>query len=168
MVESGLVDIVAERFDAGVRLGEQLAKGMIAVPISPDVRMVVVGTPAYLARMPRIKNPQDLTTHHCINMQLRSGIYAWEFSKGNREVRVRTEGRVLVNGGAQVLSAARAGIGLGYVFEDLAAPYIQKGQLETVLDDWTPPFAGFQLYFPSRKQSSAAFALLVDALRYRR
>jgi DNA-binding transcriptional LysR family regulator len=109
----------------------------------------------------------DLTAHCCINIRLPSGVYAWEFEKGSRELRVRVEGQVIVNGADEVLTAARAGMGLGYVFEDLAAPYVKKGQLETALEDWSPPFAGFHLYYPSRKQSSAAFSLVVDALRYR-
>jgi DNA-binding transcriptional LysR family regulator len=168
VVEYGLTDIVAERYDAGVRLGEQLAKGMIAVPIGPEARMVVVGAPSYLARHAPLKRPQDLTPHSCVNIRLPSGLYAWEFAKGGRELRVRVEGQVIVNGADEVLSAVRAGIGLGFVLEDLAAPYIKKGQLHTVLDDWSPPFAGFHLYYPSRKQSSAAFSLIVEALRYRR
>jgi DNA-binding transcriptional LysR family regulator len=167
VVEYGLTDIVAERYDAGVRLGEQLAKGMIAVPIGPEVRMVVVGAPSYLAKHGPLKKPQDLTAHSCVNIRLPSGLYAWEFAKGGRELRVRVDGQLTVNGADEVLSATRAGIGLGFVLEDLAAPYIKKGQLETVLDDWSPPFAGFHLYYPGRKQSSSAFSLIVEALRYR-
>jgi DNA-binding transcriptional LysR family regulator len=168
VVEQGLTDIVAERYDAGVRLGEQLAKGMIAVPIGPAERMVVVGAPAYLAKAPTLRRPQDLTAHSCINMRLRSGLYAWEFEKAGRELRVRVEGQVIVNGSDEVLRAVLAGMGLGFVFEEIAAPYLKKRQLKTVLEDWTPPFAGFQLYYPSRKQSSSAFSLVVEALRYRR
>jgi DNA-binding transcriptional LysR family regulator len=168
VVESALTDIVAERYDAGVRLGEQLAKGMIAVPIGPAVRMIVVAAPAYLARHPAPKQPQDLTAHCCINIRLPSGVYAWEFEKAGREVRVRVDGQVTVNRAGGVVSAALEGIGLGYVFEDGVGSYLKKGQLKTVLGDWTPPFSGFQLYYPSRKQSSAAFSLVVEALRYRR
>ena len=167
VIDYGLTDIVAERYDAGVRLGEQLAKGMIAVPIGPAQRMVVVGTPGYLAKRAAPKKPQDLTAHCCINLRLPSGVYAWEFEKGSRELRVRVEGQVTVNGTDEMLSAARAGMGLAYVPEDLAEPYIKKGQLKTVLDDWSQPFAGFHLYYPSRRQASPAFSLLVDALRYR-
>ena len=167
VVEYGLTDIVAERYDAGVRLGEHLAKGMIAVPIGPAVRMVVVGAPSYLARHPAPKQPQDLTAHSCINIRLPSGLYAWEFEKASRELRVRVDGQVTVNRADEVVSAARAGIGLGFVFEDRVAPYLKKGQLKTVLEDWTPPFAGFRLYYPSRKQSSSAFSLVVEALRWR-
>lgn len=168
VVESALTDIVAERYDAGVRLGEQLAKGMIAVPIGPAVRMIVVAAPAYLARHPAPKQPQDLTAHCCINIRLPSGVYAWEFEKGGREVRVRVDGQVTVNRTGGVVCAALEGIGLGYVFEDGVGSYLKKGQLKTVLDDWTPPFSGFQLYYPSRKQSSSVFSLVVEALRYRR
>ena len=168
VVESALTDIVAERYDAGVRLGEQLAKGMIAVPIGPAVRMIVVAAPAYLARHPAPKQPQDLTAHCCINIRLPSGVYAWEFEKGGREVRVRVDGQVTVNRAGGVVSAALEGIGLGYVFEDGVGSYLKKGQLKILLEDWTPPFSGFQLYYPSRKQSAAAFSLVVEALRYRR
>jgi len=167
VIDYGLTDIVAGRYDAGVRLGEQLAKGMIAVPIGPAQRMVVVGTPDYLARRAPPKKPQDLTAHCCINLRLPGGLYAWEFEKGSRELRVRVEGQVTVNGTDEMLAAARAGMGLAYVPEDLAEPYVEKGQLETVLDDWLQPFAGFHLYYPSRRQASSAFALLVDALRHR-
>lgn len=166
-VDYGLTDIVAERYDAGVRLGEQLAKDMIAVPIGPPVRMIVVGTPAYFAKHPPPKKPQELTLHCCINIRLPGRLYAWEFQKGSREIKVRVEGQLVVNGVNEMLNAARAGIGLGFVPEDLAEPYVAKGQLRRVLDDWCPAFAGFHLYYPSRRQSSLAFSLLVDALRYR-
>src|SRR5271157_2246888 len=162
----GLKDIVAERYDAGVRLGEHLARGMIAVPIGPPMRMVVVGTRGYFERHPPPKKPQDLPRHCCINLSLPSGIYAWEFEKGGREMKVRVEGQVTVNGVDEALSAARAGIGLAFVPADLAASYLTNGTLETVLDSWSPPFSGFLLYYPSRRQSSPAFSLLVDALRY--
>lgn len=167
VIDYGLTDIVAERYDAGVRLGEHLARGMIAVPIGPELRMAVVGTPAYFAKHPAPKKPQDLTTHCCINLRLPGGVYAWEFEKGSRELKVRVEGQLVVNGVDEALTAARAGIGLGFVPADLAEPYLKKGQLKTALDDWTPPFAGFHLYYASRKQASSAFSLLVDALRYR-
>ncbi|HME69522.1 MAG TPA: LysR family transcriptional regulator [Myxococcota bacterium] len=165
-VDYGLKDIVAERYDAGVRLGEHLARGMIAVPIGPPMRMVVVGTRGYFERHPPPKKPQDLPRHCCINLSLPSGIYAWEFEKGGREMKVRVEGQVTVNGVDEALSAARAGIGLAFVPADLAASYLTNGTLETVLDSWSPPFSGFHLYYPSRRQSSPAFSLLVDALRY--
>lgn len=167
-VDYGLTDIVAERYDAGVRLGEQLAKGMIAVPIGPEMRMAVVGTPTYFARRSPPKKPQDLTNHCCINLRLPGGLYAWEFEKAGRELKVRVEGQIVVNGVDEMLNAALAGIGLAFVPDDLSRPYIAKGQLKRVLDDWCPPFSGFRLYYPSRRQSSPAFSLLVDALRYRR
>ncbi len=166
-VDYGLTDIAADRYDAGVRLGEQVAKGMIAVPIGPPVRLVVVGTPAYFARHPPPRKPQDLTNHGCINMRLPGGVYAWEFEKGSRAIKVRVEGQLVVNGIDEMVSAARAGIGIGFVPEDLAEPFVAKGQLRRVLEDWTPPFPGFHLYYASRRQASPAFSLLVDALRYR-
>jgi len=166
-IDYGLTDIVAERYDAGVRLGEQLAKDMIAVPIGPPVRLVVVATPAYFAKRPAPKKPQDLTGHSCINLRLSGGVYAWEFAKRGRELRVRVDGQLCVNGVDEIISAARAGIGLAFVPQDLVEPYLANGQLKLVLEDWCPPFPGFHLYYPSRKQSSPAFSLLVDALRYR-
>ena len=167
-IDYGLTDIVTERFDAGVRLGEHVAKGMIAVPIGPDMRLVVVGTPKYFASHRPPKRPQDLTAHACINLRLPGGIYSWEFEKASRELKVRVDGQLVVNGVDEVLNAARAGIGLGFVPEDLARPYVARGELKRVLDDWCLPFSGFHLYYPSRRHSSPAFSLLVDALRYRR
>jgi DNA-binding transcriptional LysR family regulator len=167
VVDYGLSDIVAERYDAGVRLGEHLARGMIAVPIGPPIRLVAVGTPSYFAEHPPPKKPQDLTTHYCINLRLSGGIYAWEFEKSGREVKVRVEGQMTVNGIDEMLAAARAGIGIGFVPEDEAEPYLKNGELKVVLDDWSQPFSGFHLYYASRKQASPAFSLVVDALRYR-
>lgn len=163
------VDIVALRYDAGVREGEQVAKGMIAVRIGPDMRMAVVGTPAYFAQHPAPKKPQDLTAHNCINLRLltRGGLYAWEFENRRRKLNVHVEGQLVFNSGAQMLQAALAGFGLAYVLEDAAKPFIDKGRLKCVLEDWCPPFPGYHLYYPSRRQHSAAFALLVEALRYR-
>jgi DNA-binding transcriptional LysR family regulator len=166
-VEYGLTDIVTERYDAGVRLGERVAKGMIAVPIGPEVRLVVVGAPTYFAKQRPPKSPQELTVHKCINLSLSGGLYAWEFEKAGRELKVRVEGQLVVNGVDEALNAARAGIGLGFVPEDLARPYVAKGELRRVLDDWCAPFPGFHLYYPSRRHASPAFGLLVDALRYR-
>ena len=167
-IDYGLTDIVTERYDAGVRLGEHVAKGMIAVPIGPDVRLVVVGAPQYFANHRPPKRPQDLTAHACINLRLPGGIYSWEFEKASRALKVRVDGQLVVNGVDELLSAARAGIGLGFVPEDLARPYVARGELKRVLDEWCPPFSGFHLYYPSRRHSSPAFSLLVDALRYRR
>jgi len=168
-IEYGLTDIVAQRFDAGVRSGEQVAKDMIAVRIGPDMRAAVVGAPAYLRTRPEPKKPQDLIGHSCINLRLptHGGLYAWEFEKGGRELKVRVEGQLVFNGTFQMLNAALGGFGLAYVPEDVAQPHIDRGRLTRVLADWCPPYAGYHLYYPSRRQSSAAFALLVDALRYR-
>jgi DNA-binding transcriptional LysR family regulator len=168
-VEYGLTDIVAERFDAGVRTGEHLAKDMIAVRIGPDERMAVVGAPAYFRRRGEPKKPQDLIGHACINLRLstRGGLYAWEFEKDGRELRVRVEGQLTFNGSFQMLDAALEGFGLAYVPEDLARPHLAKGRLKRALEDWLPPFPGHHLYYPSRRQQSPAFALLVEALRHR-
>jgi DNA-binding transcriptional LysR family regulator len=168
-IEYGLTDIVTQRFDAGVRAGEQVAKDMIAVRIGPDLRIAVVGAPSYFKKLPEPKRPQDLIGHDCINLRLSTlgGLYAWEFEKAGRELKVRVEGQLVFNASAQMLNAALAGFGIAYVPEDLAQPHIAKGRLKRVLEDWCPPYAGFHLYYPSRRQPSAAFALLVEALRYR-
>lgn len=169
VIDYGLTDIVAQRFDAGVRAGEQVAQDMIAVRIGPDMRMAVVGTPTYFRNRSEPKRPQDLIGHNCINLRLptHGGLYAWEFEKGGRELRVRVEGQLVFNGTFQMLNAALAGFGLAYVPEDLVQPHLAKGRLKRVLEDWCAPYTGYHLYYPSRRQSSAAFALLVDALRYR-
>ncbi|HYZ25786.1 MAG TPA: LysR family transcriptional regulator [Geminicoccaceae bacterium] len=168
-IDYGLADIVAERYDAGVRAGEQVAKDMIAVRIGPDMRMAVVGAPSYFKQRSEPKTPQDLISHHCINLRLptHGGLYAWEFEKGGRELKVRVEGQLVFNGTYQMLNAALAGFGLAYVPEDLAQPHLARGRLKRVLAEWCPPYSGYHLYYPSRRQPSAAFALLVDALRYR-
>ena len=170
IVDYGLTDIVAERYDAGVRLGEQVAKDMIAVRIGPDFRMAVVGAPSYFTRRSRPKKPQDLTAHDCINLRLPTygGLYAWEFEKNGRELKVRVEGQLVFNGSTPMLKAALAGFGLAYLPEDLVQADLAKGRLIRVLTDWCPPFSGYHLYYPSRRQPTPAFALLVDALRYRR
>jgi DNA-binding transcriptional LysR family regulator len=169
IIDYGLTDIVAQGYDAGVRWGEQVAKDMIAVRIGPDMRIAVVGAPSYFAKRSPPKTPQDLTDHICINLHLPTygGLYAWEFEKGGRELRVRVEGQLVLNGTTQVLNAALAGFGLAYVPEDLAQPHVGQGRLKRVLEDWCLPFSGYHLYYPSRRHSSPAFALLVDALRYR-
>src|SRR5881396_721179 len=168
IIDYGLTDIVAQRYDAGVRAGEQVAKDMIAVRIGPDIRMAVVGAPSYFRKRSEPKNPQDLVGHNCINLRLptHGGLYAWEFEKGVRELKVRVEGQLVLNGTTQMLNAALAGLGLAYVPQDLAQPHLDRGLLTRVLEDWCPPFPGYHLYYPSRRQSSPAFALLVDALRY--
>jgi DNA-binding transcriptional LysR family regulator len=169
IIDYGLTDIVAQRFDAGVRAGEQVAKDMIAVRIGPDIRMAAVGAPSYFKKRPGPKRPQDLIGHACINLRLptHGGLYAWEFAKSGRELKVRVEGQLTFNGTFQMLNAALAGFGLAYVPEDLVRPHLAKGRLTRVLEDWCPLYAGYHLYYPSRRQPSAAFALLVEALRYR-
>lgn len=165
----GLTDIVAERYDAGVRLGEQVARDMISVRVAPDARFVVVGAPAYFARHPPPKLPQELTGHACVNLRLPTygGLYAWEFEKNGRELRVRVEGQLVFNSIFDVLDAAVDGFGLAHVPEDLAAPHLASGRLGQVLEDWCPPWPGYHLYYPSRRQSSPAFMLVVEALRHR-
>ena len=168
-VDYGLTDIVTQRYDAGVRSGEQVGKDMIAVRIGPDMRMAVVGAPAYFRKRPEPKRPQDLIGHNCINLRLptHGGLYAWEFEKAGRELKVRVEGQLIFNATAQMLNAALSGLGLTYVPEGLAQPHIVKRRLKRVLEDWCPPFSGYHLWYPSRRQSSAAFALVVETLRYR-
>lgn len=165
----GLTDIVAQRYDAGVRSGEQVGKDMIAVRIGPDMRMAVVGAPAYFRNRPEPKRPQDLLGHNCINLRLptHGGLYAWEFQKGGRELKVRVDGQLTFNTTAQMLAAALAGCGLTYVPEGLVQPHVAKGRLRRVLADWCPAFSGYHLWYPSRRQSSAAFSLVVEALRWR-
>jgi DNA-binding transcriptional LysR family regulator len=169
IVDYGLTDIVAQRYDAGVRLGEQVAKDMVAVRIGPDMRMAVVGAPSYFASRPPPKTPQDLTSHDCINLRLPTygGLYAWEFEKRGRELRVRVEGQLVFNNIALRLNAVLAGFGLAYLPEGQVQTHLADGRLIRVLDDWCPPFSGYHLYYPSRRQPTPAFALMVDALRYR-
>src|SRR5215468_4158660 len=168
-VDYGLTDIVAQRYDAGVRSGEQVAKDMIAVRIGPDTRMAVVGAPSYFKKRPEPKRPQDLISHNCINLRLptHGGLYAWEFEKAGRELKVRVEGQLTFNGTEQMLNAALLRFGLTYVPEGLVQQHVAKGRFKRVLEDWCPPFSGYHLWYPSRRQSSAAFALVVEALRYR-
>ncbi len=169
IVDHALTDIVAERYDARVRLGEQVAKGMIAVRIGPDIRMAVVASPAYFAERSPPKRPQALTDHRCINLRLPTygGLYAWEFEKGKRVLKVRVDGQLVLNRLTHIVNAALAGLGVAYIPEELAKPHLAQGRLTRVLEDWCPPFPGFHLYYPSRRQSSQAFSLLVEALRYR-
>ncbi|MGE3149907.1 MAG: LysR family transcriptional regulator [Pseudorhodoplanes sp.] len=170
VVDYGLTDIVAERYDAGVRLGEQVAKDMVAVRIGPDMQMAVVGSPAYFERHPRPKRPQDLTAHSCINLRMPTygSLFPWEFEKAGRDLKVRVEGQTVFNNIALRLNAALSGLGLAYLPEDQVRHHVEKGQLIRVLADWCPPFSGYHLYYPSRRQLTPAFGLLVDALRYRR
>lgn len=164
-----LTDIVRERFDAGVRFGETIEKDMVAVRIGPDLSMAAVAAPSYFANRARPRTPQDLTAHACINLRLptRDSLYPWEFSKAGRDLRVRVDGQFTFNTIALILDAALAGFGIAYVPEDLVQDDIAAGRLVRVLDRWCPPFAGYHLYYPSRRQNSPAFNVLVDALRYR-
>ena len=167
--ESELTDIVAGRYDAGVRLGELIDQDMIAIRIGPQLRMMAVASPAYFARNPPPLTPQDLANHKCINLRLPTsgGLYAWEFENNGRELRVRVEGPLVFNGGRMILAAAIDGFGIAYVTNDYAEHLVADGQLVQVLEDWSPPFAGYHLYYPSRRQLSPAFARVVEALRYR-
>ncbi|MEY4761161.1 MAG: hypothetical protein RLZZ200_1017, partial [Pseudomonadota bacterium] len=169
VVDHGLTDIVSAGFDAGVRLGEQVAKDMVAVRIGPDLRMAVVGSPAYFRKHPVPKIPQDLTSHNCINMRLptHGAIFPWDLERENREINVRVEGQLILNSVALRMASVLDGLGLAYMPEDQALPFIRKGRLVRVLDEWCPPFSGYHLYYPSRTQASPAFALFVEALRYR-
>lgn len=167
--ENALTDIVAQRYDAGVRLGEQVAKDMIAVRIGPDWRMAVVGAPSYLASRKAPRTPRDLTGHNCINLKLLTygGNYAWEFERNGAKLNVRVEGQLTFNSSTPILAAALSGHGLACIPEDMAVPYIADGRLIQALKGWMPLFAGYHLYYPSRRQTSPAFALLVETLRYR-
>lgn len=169
IVDYGLSDIVAQGFDAGVRLGEQVAKDMIAVRIGPDMRMAVVGTPGYFTRHTIPMAPQDLTTHNCINLRLPTygGLYVWEFDRDDREIRVRVEGQTVVNHAGLRMQCLLDGLGLAYVPEDQVLDLIAQGRLIRVLEDWCAPFPGYHLYYPSRRHASPAFQLMVNALRYR-
>ena len=168
-VDYGLTDIVADRYDAGVRFGDQVEKDMIAVRIGPDLRMAVVGSPSYFASRPEPKTPQDLVHHSCIAFRQPSagGLYAWEFEKRGRELRVRVDGQLIYNRTPPMLNAARAGFGLAYLMDDMVQADVEAGRLKRVLADWCPPFSGYHLYYPSRRQLSPAFGLLVNALRFK-
>jgi DNA-binding transcriptional LysR family regulator len=169
VLDYGLTNIVAERYDAGIRSGELVEKDMIAVPIGPDLRMAVVGAPSYFREHPRPRTPQDLTEHRAINLRLptHGGLYAWEFEKKGRELRVRVDGPLVFNSSALILDAAIAGLGLGYLTETQVEPYLESGRLVRVLEDWCEPFSGYHLYYPATRLRTSAFTLLVDALRYR-
>jgi DNA-binding transcriptional LysR family regulator len=169
IIDYGLTDIVTERFDAGVRIGEQVAKDMIAARVGPDIRWAVVGAPSYFEGRSEPARPQELIEHNCINLRLptRGGLYAWEFQKDGREVRVHVEGQLVFNGTFQMLNAALAGFGLAYIPEDVARPHLAKGRLKRVLEDWCPSYSGYHLYYPSRRQPTPAFTLFVEALRCR-
>lgn len=169
VIDYGLRDIVAERFDAGVRSGDQVAKDMVAMRIGPDMRMAVVGAPSYFERCSLPLQPKDLAQHNCICLRLPSdrGLHAWEFERHSRKIRVRVGGQIVVNVAHQVRSAALAGIGLACIPQTMVQQYIDQGLLKRVLSDWCEPYSGYHLYYPSRRKPSQAFALLVEALRYR-
>ncbi|WP_127024815.1 LysR family transcriptional regulator [Rheinheimera mangrovi] len=168
-VDYGFTNLVEERFDAGIRLGESISKDMIAVRIGPDWRLVVVGSPDYFERTPAPITPDKLTEHSCINIRHRvaGSIYAWEFEKDQRSFTVKAEGPLVFNSIMHVLNAAVDGIGLAYVPEPLVAPYLADGRLKMILTDWSPYFQGYHLYYPNRRQASPAFMAFVDAIRYR-
>ncbi|WP_108660064.1 LysR family transcriptional regulator [Acuticoccus kandeliae] len=167
VTDYGLTDIVAQKIDAGVRLGEQVSEGMIAVRVGPDFRMLAIASPSYLADREIPRTPQDLTAHRCINLRLptHGGLYAWEFEKDGREVRVRVDGQLIFNTIDPVVDAALAGYGIGFVPEGLVRAHIDANRLVSVLEDWCPPFPGYYLYYPHRRADSPAFAVIVDALR---
>jgi DNA-binding transcriptional LysR family regulator len=166
----GLSNIVAQQYDAGIRPGALVAKDMIAVRVGPDMRMAVVGAPSYFAARKTPRTPQELTEHSCINLRLptHGSVYVWEFEKNGRALNVRVEGQLVFNGAGGLLNAALNGLGLAFLMEGYAQEHIAKGRLVRVLSDWCPPFSGYHLYYPSRRQPSPAFSLLVDALRYRK
>jgi DNA-binding transcriptional LysR family regulator len=169
LIDHRFADIAAERFDAGVRLGESVEKDMVAIRIGPDARLVAVASPAYFEKHRRPKVPQDLVKHACINLRLatRGGLYAWEFARRRLPLRVRVEGQLIFNTVRPMVQAALAGFGIAFVPEDTVVQYIASGELIQVLDDWCQPFPGFHLYYPSRRQHSPAFQVIAEALRYR-
>lgn len=169
-IDYSLTDIVAERFDAGVRLGEQVEKDMIALKISPDLRMAAVASPDYFARYPAPKHPRELLNHRCINLRLPTlgGFYAWEFEEDGRELKVRVNGQLGFNTIDQVLDAAEAGFGIAYTTEDEVFKRMRKGRLVRILEEFSPPFPGYHLYYPTRRQHTPAFELIINALRYQR
>ncbi|RYE50391.1 MAG: LysR family transcriptional regulator, partial [Hyphomicrobiales bacterium] len=166
-VSNGLRDIVADRFDAGVRLSETVDKDMIAVPIGPELRMAAAASPAYFAKHPKPNHPKDLLSHVCINIRFPSsgGLYVWEFEKRGKTLNVRVEGQLTLNSSTHAMTAAAEGLGIAYLPEDEFEPHLSDGKLVRVLQDWCPPFPGYHLYYPSRRQPSPAFSLVLDALR---
>lgn len=166
-IDNGFTNIVEERFDAGVRLGESLDKDMIAVRIGPDWRLVAVASPAYFQDKVPPETPQDLVAHNCINhRQSRSGgLYAWEFSKDGRDLRVRVDGQLTFNSSIAMIDATLSGLGLAYVPESLVANHVASGRLVQVLEDWSPMFSGYYLYYPSKRQNSPAFSVVAKALK---
>jgi DNA-binding transcriptional LysR family regulator len=168
-IDYGLADIIATQFDAGIRLGELVAKDMIAVRVGPDVRIAVVAAPSYLGSRKGPQLPQDLTNHNCINFRFRQGaaLFVWNFEKNGRKLNVRVDGQLVFNDASALLNAALKGFGVAYLPEQYALPYLSSGELVRVLADWCPSLSGYHLYYPSRRQPSPAFSVLVDAIRYR-
>lgn len=167
-VDAALTDIISERFDAGIRLGESIARDMIAMRIGPDLRMAVVAAPAYFTMHPKPQTPQELTLHRCINLRFPStgGLYIWEFSRDGRDLNVRVDGQLIFNDMAMALQATLEGFGLACVMEDQVQSYLRAGTLIRVLEDWCPVFPGYHLYYPARRPASSAFSLLLQELRY--
>lgn len=170
VVDYGLTDIVAERFDAGIRIGEMVAGNMVSVRIGQDLRSAVVGSPSYLERRSTPGDPRGLTSHACVNLRLptRGGLYAWEFEKDGRALQVRVEGQVVFNATGPMLDAALAGLGLAYLPEDVVLSHIRAGRLVRVLADWCPPYPGYHLYYPAGSRPTPALSLLIDELRRHR
>lgn len=168
-VNYGFRDIVADRFDAGVRLGDTIDKDMIAMPIGPPLRMAVVASSAYFAAHSKPTSPRDLMNHNCVNMRMQSGggLYVWDFQRQGRQLNVRVNGQLTFNTSPNIVDAALAGLGIAWLPEEEFAPHIEEGRLVRVLEDWCTPFPGYYLYYPTRRQPSPAFSLVVDALRYR-
>ena len=166
-VSYGFRNIVADRFDAGVRLGDTIDKDMIAVPIGPPLRMAAVAVPGYFASRGTPENPRDLMNHSCINqrMQTSGGLYVWDFEQRGKQVNVRVDGQLIFNTSSHIVDAALAGLGIAYLPEEEFEPHLREGRLERVLEDWCPPFSGYYLYYPSRRQPSPAFTLVTNALR---
>ncbi|MDN3488649.1 MULTISPECIES: LysR family transcriptional regulator [Gammaproteobacteria] len=169
-VDYGFTNVVTDRFDAGIRLGESINQDMIALPIGPDIRLVVVGSPNYFNQHGEPKTPYELPEHSCIDIRHRpeGSVYAWEFEKDGKEFTVKGKGHIVFNSIIHVLNAAVDGIGLGFVPEELARPYLNDGRLKSILTDWTPYFPGFHLYYPNRRQSSPAFLAFVEAFKHKR
>ncbi|WP_321807011.1 LysR family transcriptional regulator [Burkholderia sp. BCC1993] len=168
-VDYSLANIVEERYDIGIRFGDQVAKDMIAVRISPDIPMAIVGAPSYLKGRTHPKTPEDLLQHDCITLRLTTmkGVYAWELKKGKREIQVRVGGQLTFNTQPQMLQAALDGFGLAFLPKDATQPYLRSGGLQCVLEDWCPTFPGYHAYYPSRRQASRAFSVVIDALKHR-
>jgi len=169
ILDNGLTDIVTERYDAGVRMGEHLAKDMISARIGPDFSLAVVGSPSYFAEHVVPAHPKDLVAHTCINFRLPSsgGLYVWEFEENGQEIRIRVDGQLVFNNTFNALEATLDGFGLSYIPLEIAKPYVEDGRLQHVLREFSPPWDGYYLYYPSRRQSSPAFAALLEALRHR-